>query len=345
MHLEGDMRLFLTEAQWNIVTDMTVFLKPFMIAQRLLEGQSYVTISLIPYMLYKIRSGLRIANEDPLSSLKVQTISTRMLEKYNEEFGTGKEYTVAVDHAAEGRNRRVKGIPKIVLIAMFLDSRTKSGTGIPVAYREVVGQYIEEQLVELAMDIGPPATHVAAAAPPAPDDVRIIKNNNIQFNNNNRVLNDVNVFLHELQAEDELRELDDAIDQPANLEHDEEEIWSIERVTGIIQLEIQLYKAVKGMKLQDPLTGLFGNPLDWWRVNETNFLYIAKLALKYLSIPATSAPSERAFSTAGLTIAKDRAQLEASRANEIVFLHDSIPALRKYHASIRERNHCTVVDG
>ena len=48
MHLEGDMRLFLTEAQWNIVTDMTLLLKPFMIVQRLLEGQSYVTNGLIP---------------------------------------------------------------------------------------------------------------------------------------------------------------------------------------------------------------------------------------------------------------------------------------------------------
>jgi len=54
MHLYGDMRLHLTEAQWTIVADMTVLLKPFMIAQRLLEGQSYVTISLIPYMIYKI---------------------------------------------------------------------------------------------------------------------------------------------------------------------------------------------------------------------------------------------------------------------------------------------------
>jgi hypothetical protein len=57
--------------------------------------------------------------------------------------------------------------------------------------------------------------------------------------------------LHELQAEDELQELDDAIDEPTNLEHNEEEIWSQERVTGIIQSEIQLNKAVKGMKLRD----------------------------------------------------------------------------------------------
>ena len=43
-------------------------------------------------------------------------------------------------------------------------------------------QYIEEELTELAMEIGPHAPHVAqptATAPPAPDDVRIIENNAI----------------------------------------------------------------------------------------------------------------------------------------------------------------------
>jgi hypothetical protein len=104
------------------------------------------------------------------------------------------------------------------------------------------------------------------------------------------VLNDVDDFLHDLQAEDELQELDDAIDEPINLEDDEE-----------------------SCKIHLP------------------------------GIPATSAPSKRVFSTAGLTIAKDRAQLEASRANEIVFLHDSLPALCKYTAVISKHNQ-TVID-
>ncbi len=102
MHLDGDMRLFPTEAQWTVVMDRTALLKPFMIAQRLLEGQSYVTISLIPYMLYKIRSGLLSANADLNSSLHVQSITTLMLAKFSEEFGTGEKNTIATDHIAEG---------------------------------------------------------------------------------------------------------------------------------------------------------------------------------------------------------------------------------------------------
>jgi hypothetical protein len=289
-------------------------------------------------MLYKIRNGLRIANVDPLSSPQVQTITTRILEKFNEEFGTGEEYTVAVDRVTETRNCRVKGIPMIVLIAMFLDPRTKTGTGIPVTDREIMWQYIEVELVELAMQLGPhaPPAQPIDAARPAPDDVRIVENNAVL--NNNRGLNDVDDFLDELQAEDELQELDDAIDEPIILEDAEEENWSPEKVREMIQAEIKLYKAAKGMKLRDALTKHFVNPLDWWKVNESNFPWLAKLALKYLSIPATSAPSERVFSTAGLTIAKDRARLEASQANEIVFLHDSLPEVHKYKEVISEQN-------
>jgi hypothetical protein len=59
---------------------------------------------------------------------------------------------------------------------------------------------------------------------------------------------------------------------------------------------------------------------------------LAKLALKLLAIPATSAPSERVFSTAGLTIAKDRARLDPANAGELIFLHDVLPAIKRYES-------------
>jgi hypothetical protein len=124
MHLDGDIRLFLTEAQWTVVKDMCDLLKPFMVAQRLLEGQAYVTISLIPYMLYKIRSGLTAANADTSSSPQVRSVCTIMLAKFNDEFGTGEENTVAMDYLAEGSRQRLKGLPKVVMIAMYLDPGT-----------------------------------------------------------------------------------------------------------------------------------------------------------------------------------------------------------------------------
>jgi hypothetical protein len=135
---------------------------------------------------------------------------------------------------------------------------------------------------------------------------------------------------------DDLQELIDANDDPDNLIGDAVENWNRETVGGMIRTEIDLYKSAKGLKLTDPETGKFSNPLDWWRVHQSDFLYLAKLSIMYLAIPATSAPSERVFSTAGLTISKERARFESSRANELVFLHDSGPALEKYNSIIHQ---------
>ena len=142
-------------------------------------------------------------------------------------------------------------------------------------------------------------------------------------------------------TDDKLQELNDANDGLGivTLASNGGVIWCRETVMAMIQSEIQLYKAAKGIKLRDPHSGLFDNPLDWWRVHASDFPHLAKPAMKYLSIPATSAPFKCAFSTAGLSIAKDRARLEASRANKLVFLHESVPALKKYHAVIKGRNH------
>jgi len=121
MGCEGDLALNLSNHQWGIVFDMTSLLQPFMIARRLLDGESYVMISVIPYIIYKIRKGLHQAVISPTSSLQVQELSTRMLAKFNEIFGTGNEGTVAMEHLMEGPRRHPKGIPKLTLIAALLD--------------------------------------------------------------------------------------------------------------------------------------------------------------------------------------------------------------------------------
>jgi hypothetical protein len=81
MEEEGDLTCNLNPTQWLIVRDLQVTLKPFMIAQKLLEGQSYATISLIPYLVYKVRKNLEALRDSPASSPHVMSIATRMLVK------------------------------------------------------------------------------------------------------------------------------------------------------------------------------------------------------------------------------------------------------------------------
>jgi hypothetical protein len=64
--------------------------------------------------------------------------------------------------------------------------------------------------------------------------------------------------------------------------------------------------------------------LGWWKVNQGRFPHISKLALKYLAIPASTAPSERVFSVAKNIISRKRWRLTPERFNECIFLkHNS----------------------
>ncbi len=158
---EGTLTCNLTNSQWLIVSDLHILLKPFMIAQRLLEGQAYVTISLVPYMIYKARKGLVQAAASPASSEYVRSIATEMLQIFREHFGDGEDGTVATENLVPGRRRRPKGINMLALVASFLDPRMKGGVGISQADKVVIYDNIRSSMIEIA------AMEVAGRANPA----------------------------------------------------------------------------------------------------------------------------------------------------------------------------------
>ena len=51
------------------------------------------------------------------------------------------------------------------------------------------------------------------------------------------------------------------------------------------------------------------NPLEWWKVNETQYPNVAKMARDYLAIPSTSVPSEQCFSLGKNLITDNRNKL------------------------------------
>jgi len=104
-------------------------------------------------------------------------------------------------------------------------------------------------------------------------------------------------------------------------------------VEEIVDAELALYKDEPTISMFST-PGDYNDPLSWWRLNTRKYKLLSKLASRILCIPATFAPSERVFSVAGLTIAKDRARLASGTANDLIFLHEAIPAIEKYNISI-----------
>lgn len=75
-------------------------------------------------------------------------------------------------------------------------------------------------------------------------------------------------------------------------------------------------------------------PLEWWRENQLKFPKIAHVARKVLSIPATSVPSERIFSSAGRLVNKLRNRLSSELVDNIIFLNKNKVPKRKEESNI-----------
>ena len=66
------------------------------------------------------------------------------------------------------------------------------------------------------------------------------------------------------------------------------------------------------------------DPAEWWRKNGNDFKTLRHLARQFLAIQSTSVPSERAFSTAGLTITKLRGSLSPETGDKIILLTKTV---------------------
>ena len=60
--------------------------------------------------------------------------------------------------------------------------------------------------------------------------------------------------------------------------------------------------------------------LLWWKRNESEFPHLAQIAKKYLSIQATSAPSERIFNKAGQIIDAQRTSLNSDISGRLLYV-------------------------
>ena len=181
-------------------------------------------------------------------------------------------------------------------MASFLDPRMKGGVGISDTNREIIYDNIRDSIIEIATaDLGQPTEQQQLAEE---DDIFDEINNHYIDQNVNR---------------------GDAAKNPD----------AIENAATIADAELTLYKQEPMIKLRKD-DGTFKCPLTWWKCNERKYKLLSILAARLLCIPATSAPSERVFSVASLTIAKDRARLASDTANKLIFLHDALPGIREY---------------
>ncbi|XP_051749956.1 uncharacterized protein si:dkeyp-117b8.4 isoform X1 [Ctenopharyngodon idella] len=99
--------------------------------------------------------------------------------------------------------------------------------------------------------------------------------------------------------------------------------------------------------IAEPLCKRSLSPLQWWRNKEHRFPAVARLARKYLSIPATAVSADRTFAPRESPVTQRRATLGSKHLDHILFLHqntDYVDQL-KGGTSVREIDQWNSVSG
>ena len=73
--------------------------------------------------------------------------------------------------------------------------------------------------------------------------------------------------------------------------------------------------------LSDHMPSRESSPLQWWKMNSSQYNLLVPLVKTYLSVPATSTPSERIFSCGRLIANHLRSSLNPEHLNMLVFLN------------------------
>jgi hypothetical protein len=273
----------LTSSEWAIIEILSIILQPFYEVQKMLEGQNYITISMVPCLITMLRENIdQILVE--FQGGPIHNAAEAMKSKFEEKWGSGQDGTVFNEHKREGNKRIKKGLTVKTMLSAALDPRTKGMKYFGPKDRELVREELKKQLKEIIRS----QTDVNGdRGTSQKSSVSSAESSNLSFIRSSKMTSMLADDIPETNTESE-----------------------IER------------KAVQELQTLFYSTGLDKdkNPLTWWKIKEREMPFLAMLARAFLAIPATSAPSERVFSSCGRFIERDRYRLLTESVEELIFL-------------------------
>jgi hypothetical protein len=269
-------------------------LAPFREAQLALEGEKYVNLSLLVIIIHELRTILEglIAAVDPNDEPDLYDLLHKMADDFKDRWGDPILYRRDV---ARIQSRRMEGIPPFAYWAALLDPRTKIKSTKVLSPRErtIIWKDIQDYIFSIE-DARDDSDEVPVMVPAS--------NNAGSTGRKKAKRKGAASFIMNATANEE--------------SEDDAEILS---VRATISMELAMFQKDKGCALCDA-DGRYQCPLLWWKMNHTKYPHVWEVAKRVLSIPATSAPSERLFSAASNLINKKRAALSPQNADMLLFL-------------------------
>jgi hypothetical protein len=224
-----------------------------------------------------------------------------MLTKLIQKFGNGSQqctFGVNNSHARLGTRSQPAGFTKNQVLATLLDPRTKSLNFFPDEEAKAV-MLLQEYCLALALQ----QQHARVSSPTDKHKAK---------SSSKEVRKDAfDLFMEKTTQHTQ-----------SSVSANNEDTSETEVIRHRIEIEwSEFYKEAlidhrdNDQNLQDPL--------PWWRSRIAKYPLLSEVARRVLAIPATSAASERMFSTAGLTISKHRSNLNGTTAALLIWLRQA----------------------
>ncbi len=94
------------------------------------------------------------------------------------------------------------------------------------------------------------------------------------------------------------------------------------------------------MKMKNVESKVYNCPLSWWKSSAGRYMNLGKLVIKYLAVPATSAPSERIWSRAARVLTVKRNRMKEDVTAAMMYCRENKHILQKHYTEIaKERMH------
>ena len=315
----------LYEYQWDVLHQVEMALEPLASAQRILEGESYPTGSLVPYAVHKIMHGFRAMIHDKTTLPCVVSLAKTMLDDFleNRYDFVGGMVKYPSSNVVTGRMNRYTTVHQYNFFSALLDPRMKGNLRTIM----VIEQYetlVEDLLEVMVMQEEAAADELSAnkADDKDADDEDVMVVRTMHRARNTFHPNRKACLFDDFDAGISLREI---ANNNTNTKSSLREDCHRELVS---YLQPSVHQKIKNSD------GDFNNPLKWWAVHEFKYAKVAKMAKVFLPIPATSSPSEKVWRRSSDLISIKRAKLSPDLASSIMFTKENVRLLYKYYEEL-----------
>lgn len=265
----------LSDDQWDFLFLLQECLKPFHLAQKQLEGEKYVTSSMVPLWIDQLRKQLQKDSQSEDADL-----------------------AESAERLLDDLDQRWQAWPRATLLAAALDWRTKWMGFFDKADRDAAWDYI-------ALEARTIYTRTKAAE-------------------------QTDASQGQSEPQEEATEPAFAGDYSVNPDADSLETYDADTEESSKMVQTRVAAEIKAYKSERQIAAT-ADPLKQWRLKSRDYPLLSLVARKWLAVPASSAASERVFSSAGLTVSKKRTLLGSERVSTLVFLKTAWPYLQAHN--------------